>query len=128
MITELDRVKCQNSFDMIDGSDLELKTKSDLKEALEESLQNLNGRTTEERLSSIARNQFDMTRFVSQIIIQFKNVAEDIRKNSKPKRSWKDTLVETQWALVTLGSVIAICSIFAPEIISLLKAVVTLVH
>lgn len=128
MITELDEVKCQNTFAMIDASSLEAKTKSDLKEAIEESKLNLNGRTLEERVQGIARNQFDTTRFLAEIIIQFKNVAEDVKKNMKPKRSWKDTLVETQWALVTLGSVIAICSIFAPEIISLLKAVVTLIH
>lgn len=128
MITEMDELKCKNSFEEIDASSLELKTKSDLKEAIEESKLNLNGRTLEERCASIARNQFDTTRFLSSIIIQFKKMADEIDKNEKPKRTWKDVLVECQWGLVTLGGIISVCSIFAPEIISLLKAVVSIIH
>lgn len=130
MITELDEVKCQNTFDLIDASSLEAKTKADLKESLESAKLNLNGRTLEERCASIARNQFDMTRFISEIIIQFKNVADEVKKGQtvQPKRTWKDVVAECKWPLVVLGGIISVCSIFAPEIISLLKAVVSIIH
>lgn len=126
MITELDRVKCQNSFDMIDGSGLEMKTKSDLKEALEESLQNLNGRTLEERCASIARNQFDSMRFICDIIIQFKAMAEDMKKGlaTQKKTSWKDVIIAVKWPACVLGGVLGICSIFSENIVELIKAMV----
>lgn len=128
MITEMDNLKAQNTFDLIDASNLEPKTKADLKESVEEAKLNLNGRTLEERCASIARNQFDTTRFLAEIIIQFKNVAEDVKKEKQPKRTWKDTLVECQWALFGLGSVIAVCSIFSPQIVDLIQAITSLFH
>ncbi len=131
MITELDEIRCKNTFDMIDASNLEPKTKADLKESVEEAKLNLNGRTLEERCASIARNQFDTTRFLAEIIIQFKNIAEDVKKEKQPiqpKRTWKDALVECQWALFGLGSVIAVCSIFSPQIVDLIKAITSLFH
>lgn len=128
MITELDELREKNSFDLIDQSSLEAHVKAELKEAVAESKRNLNGRTTEERLMSIARNQFDMTRFVADIIIQFKNITDELKKPKESKRTWKDVLVECQWACVTLGGIIGVCSIFAPEIVSLLKAIVGLIR
>lgn len=121
MITELDEVKAKNTFDLIDASSLEPKTKSDLKESVEEAKLNLNGRTLEERCASIARNQFDTTRFLAEIIIQFKQVADDVKKQP-PKRSWKDVIVECRNAAAILGSVIAVCTIFQPQLVELLKA------
>lgn len=122
MITEMDEVKCQNAFQMIDSSTLESRTKSDLKETIEEAKLNLNGRTLEERCESIARNQFDTTRFLAEIIIQFKKVSENIHQ---PK-NWKDVLVESKWAIVTLGSIISISTIFQPQLIHLLECVAKL--
>ena len=127
MITEVDEVKTQNSFDLIDSSTLSPKLKADLKESVEEAKLNLNGRTLEERCASIARNQFDMTRFISEIIIQFKNVADEI-KNTQPKRTWKDVVAECKWPLVVLGSIISVCAIFQPQIIEVLKAITAIVR
>lgn len=123
MITEADEVKCKNAFDMIDNSSLEMKTKADLKETIEEAKLNLNGRSVEERLMSIARNQFDTSRLLADIIIQFKNVTDEMRKPKESKRTWKDVVVEGKWALCILGSVIAVCTIFQPQIVELIKAV-----
>ena len=41
MITELDEIRCKNTFDLIDASSLEQKTKADLKESVEEAKLNL---------------------------------------------------------------------------------------
>ena len=127
MITEMDNLKAKNTFDMIDASSLEPKTKADLKESVEEAKLNLNGRTLEERCASIARNQFDTTRFLAEIIIQFKNVAEEV-KNTQPKRTWKDVVAECKWPLVVLGGIIAVSCIFQPQIISLLTSITGLIH
>lgn len=124
MITERDEIKCRTSLEMIDQSELEPKVKADLKESIEEAKANLNGRTLEERVLSIAQNQFDTTRFLADIIIQFKNATKE--KPEKEKRTWKDVLVETQWASMALGTVIAVCSIFQPQIIALLTALTRL--
>lgn len=123
MITESDELKCKNSFDLIDASSLEVKTKADLKETIEEAKLNLNGRTLEERCASIARNQFDCTRFLSEIIIQFKNMADDVKTKSC-KKSWADVVSDSKWAICILGSVLGICCIFQPEITSIFKAIV----
>lgn len=128
MITEVDEVKTQNSFDLIDSSSLNPKLKADLKESVEEAKLNLNGRTLDERCASIARNQFDMTRFISEIIIQFKNVTDELKKPKEPKKTWTDVVSDSKWAICILGSVIAVCCIFQPEITSLLKAVVAIVR
>lgn len=125
MITELDEIRCKNTFDLIDASSLEPKTKADLKESVEEAKLNLNGRTLEERCASIARNQFDTTRFLAEIIIQFKNVAEDVKKEKQPKRTWKDVVAECKWPLVVLGGIIAVCTIFQPQIIELMKVIIS---
>ena len=127
MITELDEVKAKNTFGLIDASGLEPKTKADLKESVEEAKLNLNGRTLEERCASIARNQFDTTRFLTEIIIQFKNVADEV-KNTQPKRTWKDVVAECKWPLVVLGGIIAVSCIFQPQIISLLTSITGLIH
>lgn len=127
MITEIDNLKAQNTFDLIDASSLEPKTKADLKESVEEAKLNLNGRTLEERCDSIARNQFDTTRFLAEIIIQFKNVAEEV-KNTQPKRTWKDVVAECKWPLVVLGGIVAVSCIFQPQIISLLTSITSLIH
>lgn len=128
MITEMDEVKCKNTFDMIDASSLEPKTKADLKESVEEAKLNLNGRTLEERCASIARNQFDTTRLLTSLVIQSKELVANLDNKDNKKRTWKDVLVECQWSCVTLGGIIGVCSIFAPEIVSLLKAIVGLIH
>jgi len=125
MITELDEVKCKNAFDMIDASSLEPRTKADLRESVEEAKLNLNGRTLEERCASIARNQFDTTRFLTDIIIQFKNVADEV-KNTQPKRTWKDVVAECKWPVCVLGGIALVCSIFNTEIVGLLTAIVKL--
>ena len=130
MITEMDEVKCKNTFDLIDASSLEPKTKADLKESVEEAKLNLNGRTLEERCASIARNQFDTTRFLAEIIIQFKQVADDVKKNQtiQQKRTWKDVIIEVRWPACILGGVLGICAIFQPQIISLLTSIASLIH
>lgn len=127
MITELDEIRCKNTFDLIDASTLEPKTKADIKESVEEAKLNLNGRTLEERCASIARNQFDTTRFLADIIIQFKSVADEV-KNTQPKRTWKDVVAECKWPLVVLGGIIAVSCIFQPQIISLLTSITGLIH
>ena len=129
MITELDEVKAQNTFDMIDASSLEPKTKADLKESVEEAKLNLNGRTLEERCASIARNQFDTTRFLAEIIIQFKNVADEVKtaQGQNQKRTWKDVVAEMNWwPLTVLGSVLGICAIFQPQIVGVFEAFIRL--
>lgn len=127
MITELDAVKAQNTFDLIDASSLEPKTKADLKESVEEAKLNLNGRTLEERCASIARNQFDTTRFISEIIIQFKNMTDELKKPRETKRTWKDVIAEMNWWPITvLGSVLGIAAIFQPQIVHIFEAVVKL--
>ena len=136
MITERDNIKAKASIEMIEASTLEPQTKAELKESVEETKANLNGRTLEERVLSIAQSQFDQTRLLAGIIIQFKKVADKIEHPEHPEqaeqaeklidtkgRSWKDTIVETQWGWVVLGSVIAICTIFQPQIVSLMKTV-----
>ena len=124
MITELDEIREKNAFDMIDASTLEPKTKSELKESVAEAKQNLNGRTLEERCASIARNQFDTTRFISEIIIQFKNMTDELKKPRETKRTWKDVVAEGSWPLCILGSVIAVCCIFQPQIVHIFEAMV----
>lgn len=128
MITELDEIRCKNSFDMIEASALEPKTKADLKESVEEAKLNLNGRTLEERCASIARNQFDVTRFLAEIIIQFKNVADDVKKGQtiEKKTNWKDVAIAVRWPACILGGVLGICAIFQPQIVSVLTAIVGL--
>lgn len=128
MITELDEVKCKNSFDLIEASNLEPKTKADLKESVEEAKLNLNGRTLEERCASIARNQFDMTRFICGLVIQFKNIADDIKKNQSAvkKTGWKDVIIAVKWPVCVLGCIALVCSIFNAEIVNLLTAIVKL--
>ena len=124
MITEADEVKTKNSFDLLDASCLEARTKGDLKEAIEEAKLNLNGRSLEDRVQGIARNQFDTTRFLADIIIQFKEVADKAREavGQRPKRTWKDVVAEVRWPLCILGSVVAVCCIFQPQIVEVLKA------
>ena len=124
MITEIDNLKAKNTFDLIDASNLEPKVKADLKESVEEAKLNLNGRTLEERCASIARNQFDMTRFICEVIIQFKQVAESMKTPSK--KSWADVVSESRWPLCILGCVIAVCCIFQPQIVHIFDAVVKL--
>lgn len=128
MITELDEIRCKNSFDMIEASALEPKTKADLKESVEEAKLNLNGRSLEERCASIARNQFDVTRFLAEIIIQFKNVADDVKKGQtiEKKTTWKDVAIAVRWPACILGGVLGICAIFQPQIVSVLTALVKL--
>lgn len=128
MITELDEVKAQNTFDLIDASSLEQKTKADLKESVEEAKLNLNGRTLEERCASIARNQFDTTRFLAEIIIQFKSMADDMKKNQSAvkKTGWKDVIIAVKWPVCVLGGIALVCSIFNAEIVNLLTAIVKL--
>ena len=128
MITEMDEVKCKNTFDLIDTSSLEPKTKADLKESVEEAKLNLNGRSVEERLMSIARNQFDMTRFTVEIIIQFKKVAEEVKSKMTSKKSWADVVSDSKWPLCILGSVISVCCIFQPQIVELLKAIGSIIR
>lgn len=127
MITEIDEIRTKNTFDIIDASSLDVKLKADLKESLEESKLNLNGRTLEERCAAIARNQFDMTRFIVDIIIQFREAMarrEDTGDDSRHK--WDYVLVKCRWPLCVLGSVISVCCIFNTEIVGLLKAIVKL--
>ena len=127
MITELDEIREKNAFDMIDASTLEPKTKSELKESVAEAKQNLNGRSLEERCASIARNQFDTTRFISEIIIQFKNMTDELKKPRETKRTWKDVIAEMNWWPITvLGSVLGIAAIFQPQIVHIFEAVVKL--
>jgi len=128
MITELDEIKCKNTFDLIDTSSLEPKTKADLKESVEEAKLNLNGRSVEERLMSIARNQFDTTRFLTDIIIQFNKVTKTKNAdNAKNTTSWKQVLIECKWPCVVLGGIICVCSIFQSQIISLMKAIIAII-
>lgn len=127
MITEADEVKTKNSFDLIDASSLEGWVKADLKESLEEAKLNLNGRNLEDRVQGIARNQFDSMRLLAGIVIQFKKVADDMertKKPTKPARTWKDVVAEVRWPLCILGSVVAVCCIFQPQIVEVLKAIV----
>lgn len=128
MITELDEVRCKNSFDLIDASSLEPRTKADLRESVEEAKLNLNGRSLEERCASIARNQFDTTRFLADIIIQFKNVADEVKKGqeNQKKTSWKDVIIAVKWPVCVLGGIALVCSIFNAEIVNLLTAIVKL--
>ena len=130
MITEMDEVKCKNTFDLIDASSLEPKTKADLKESVEEAKLNLNGRTLDERCASIARNQFDTTRFLTEIIIQFKSIADEVKtaQGQNQKRTWKDVVAECKWPLVVLGGIITVSCIFQPQIISLLTSITGLIH
>lgn len=127
MITEIDEIRTKNSFDLIDTSSLEPKLKAELKESLEESKLNLNGRSLEERCASIARAQFDMTRFICDIIIQFKRVSDKAAVQATPKRTWKDVVAEMNWwPLTVLGSVLGICAIFQPQIVGVLEAFIKL--
>lgn len=125
MITEIDDIRTKNTFDMIDASSLEPKTKAELKESVEEAKLNLNGRTLEERCASIARNQFDVVRFIVEVLVKFKSISV---QQPQPERTWKDVLVETQWGWVVLGVSIAVCTIFQPQIVEVLKAVVSVVR
>lgn len=124
MITERDNIKCKASLDMIEKSALDLRTKADLKDSIEEAKLNLNGRTLEERVLSIAQNQFDTTRFLADIIIKF----NDNTKSKQPSRSWKDVIVETKWAMCALGGIIFVCMVFQPQIIEFAKCVASLIH
>lgn len=128
MITEIDEIRTKNSFDLIDTSSLEPKLKAELKESLEESKLNLNGRSLEERCASIARAQFDMTRFICGLVIQFKNIADDIKKNQSAvkKTGWKDVIIAVKWPVCVLGCIALVCSIFNAEIVNLLTAIVKL--
>lgn len=124
MITEMDNLREKNTFEFIDQSSLDAHVKAELKEAVAESKRNLNGRTTEERLMSIARNQFDTMRFICDIIIQFKNITDELKKPKESKRTWKDVVAEMNWwPLTVLGSVLGISAIFQPQIVEVLKAI-----
>lgn len=121
MITERDEIKCRTAVEMVDASTLEPRTKADLKEAIEEAKLNLNGRTMEERVLSIAQNQFDTTRFLAEIIIQFKRVADKADKADKTedgtdKPAGKKTMIkvalkwisENQFFVLLIAIIIAI--------------------
>jgi hypothetical protein len=76
---------------------------------------------------SIARNQFDMTRFVADIIIQFKNMTDEMKKPKESKRTWKDVVAEMNWwPLTVLGSVLGIAAIFQPQIVGIFEAFIKL--
>ena len=113
-----------NSFDRINASTLDQAIKSELKEGIEESLENLNGRNLEDRVLAIAQTQFSQSRFIADLIIQFNEI---LKLRETPKKTWTDVVSDSKWAICILGSVIAVCCIFQPEITSLLKAVVAIV-
>ncbi len=129
MITEIDELKCRNSFENIDASELEPKLKSELKEALEEAKLNLNGRSLEDRVLSIAKNQFNTTRFLADIIIQFHKVLKksESAKAESAKRTWQDVIIACRNQLTILGGIVAVCSIFQKELVSLISSLANLV-
>lgn len=112
-----------NSFDRINASTLDPAIKSELKEGIEESLENLNGRNLEDRVLAIAQTQFSQSRFIADLIIQFNEI---LKLRETPKKTWKDVIAKCQWAIVTLGSIIAISAIFSENIVELFKAVSSL--
>jgi len=123
MITERDEIKCQASMEMVEDSSLSPDTKADLKESLESAKLNLNGRTLEERVLSIAQNQFDTTRFIAEIIVRFGDIVKRQKVNAQKEKTWKDVITESRWAMVALGSIVAVCSIFSENIVALVKTV-----
>ena len=121
MITERDKLRMSNSFDRINASTLDPAIKSELKEGIEESLENLNGRNLEDRVLAIAQTQFSQSRFLADILIMFTEKQTENRKTG-----WKDVIIAVKWPLCILGSVIAICAIFSENIVQLIQAVVKL--
>lgn len=125
MITERDKLRMSNSFDRINASTLDPAIKSELKEGIEESLENLNGRNLEDRVLAIAQTQFSQSRFIADLIIQFNDILK-LRETSK--RTWKDVIAECRWAMVVLGSIIAISAIFSENIVEMVKSISSLIH
>lgn len=124
MITERDKLRMSNSFDRINASTLDPTIKSELKEGIEESLENLNGRNLEDRVLAIAQTQFSQSRFIADLIIQFNEI---LKLRETPKKTWKDVIAEMNWWPITvLGSVLGIAAIFQPQIVHIFEAVVKL--
>lgn len=123
MITERDKLRMSNSFDRINASTLDPAIKSELKEGIEESLENLNGRNLEERVLAIAQTQFSQSRFIADLIIQFNEI---LKLRETPKKTWKDVIIAVKWPVCVLGGIALVCSIFNTEIVSLLTAIVKL--
>ena len=114
-----------NSFDRINASTLDQAIKSELKEGIEESLENLNGRNLEDRVLAIAQTQFSQSRFIADLIIQFNEI---LKLRETPKRTWKDVIAECRWSVVVLGSIIAISAIFSENIVEMVKSIASLIH
>ena len=125
MITERDKLRMNNSFDRINASTLDPAIKSELKEGIEESLENLNGRNLEDRVLAIAQTQFSQSRFIADLIIQFNEI---LKLRETPKRTWKDVIAECRWSMVVLGSIIAISAIFSENIVEMVKSIASLIH
>lgn len=123
MITERDKLRMSNSFDRINASTLNPAIKSELKEGIEESLENLNGRNLEDRVLAIAQTQFSQSRFIADLIIQFNEI---LKLRETPKKTWKDVIIAVKWPVCVLGGIALVCSIFNTEIVSLLTAIVKL--
>lgn len=101
MIENLDKIRCDDSLNRIESSTLEPHVKDELKSSIYSAMENLNGRTMEERVLAIARNQFDTTRFLAEIIIQFKRVTDkagvgsgDADKDGTDKPAGKRTMAK----------------------------------
>lgn len=93
-IENIDKIRCDDSLNRIESSTLEPHVKDELKTSIYSALENLNGRTMEERVLAIARNQFDTTRFLAEIIIQFKRVADKAGAgNGDTDKTGKRTMV-----------------------------------
>lgn len=111
MITERDKSAAEGTKSIIKASSLDTNLKSDLCEAIDESLINLNGRTIEEKVQSIAQAQFTHLRLLCNILC-------DVYHKEK---TWKDVVAECKWGIVILGGIISIACIFQPQIISIIE-------
>ena len=110
-VTPQNESKARMSIREIEDSNLDSESKNDLIEMIDDAKITTNGLSPEEKLQSVADNQFRMIRALARVIVT----------SAKPKvRTWKDVIVECKaWLFPSLCIALAIVAasfVLKPEL------------
>jgi len=110
-VTPQNESKARMSIREIEDSNLDSESKNDLIEMIDDAKITTNGLSPEEKLQSVADNQFRMIRALARVIVA----------SAKPKvRTWKDVIVECKaWLFPSLCIALAIVAasfVLKPEL------------
>lgn len=122
MITEKDKRHSEESKAILAQSKMPAGLKSDLADMLDEGLENLNGRSLEERVQGLARSHFLLVRMLITVLSDFSEKDKEENNNGK---SWKNVIVETRWQWMSVLIFALFSAIFNPQIVELLKSLAT---